>query len=279
MPDRIRIIDGKKGLHELRPSVDQLSFMGEHSRKLIDLLDVEIERTYAAAPKRVQGYKLDRGEKRNPVPQQRERLLEKAIWKRWRHDHLPEGATPFYPHLCHHIQTFQMPLQGQRTDRSWGKIDLVGVTNHGLPIVLELKREKAKDTPLRMLVEGLAYAVALRRAWNEGFLRQEWKKVVTKLSKDWEAPKTLRTVPVFGIAPIEYWNRKFGERGKRTDDKVPEDAWEPFNRLCEACSQRGFPVSFFSFESSGDDETGLPKIENVALCEFIGPRPAMNHQG
>lgn len=272
MPDRINNIDGKKRLHELCTLVNQISNMKLHSEKLIEYLDVEIEQTYAAAPKRVQGYKLDRAERRNPDQQQRERLLEKAIWKRWQYESVSNNNEPFCPNLCYYIQTFQMPLQGQRTDKSWGKIDLVGVTETGLPVVLELKRESSSETPLRMLVEGLAYAVALRRAWNEGFLRQEWMKVVTNRSNKFVAPETLLNVPVIGIAPNKYWDTKIGLRNTHTKGKVKKEAWKPFNELCVACSKRGFPISFVRFESSENDEDGLPIIENVELYDGIGSK-------
>ena len=177
----IKHIDGLSGLHEIQSSVNQMTYMETHSIRLLELLDVVMERTYSHAPRRAQSYILDRSERRNPVKQQRERLLEKAIWMQWNNDVVGQRKASFQNSLCRHIQTFQMPLQGTRADKSWGKIDLVGATDAGLPTVLELKRESAADTPLRMLVEGLAYAVAVRKAWNEGHLRREWAKFVTSL--------------------------------------------------------------------------------------------------
>ena len=271
MPRKINLIDGQRALHELRPSVNQLSYMTEHSQRLLELLDVLIERTYALAPKRVQGYQLDRCERRHPVDSQRERLLEKAIWKQWNSDAVKQHGAPFQGTLCRHIQTFQMPLCGRRTDRSWGKIDIVGVTDSGLPVVLELKQEEAKDTPLRMLAEGLAYAVAVRRAWNEGFLRKEWIQCVTSKSKAFVAPTTVLQVPVIGIAPSDYWKRRIGRKGKRSSEKVPESAWKPFKLLCEACSNRGFPISFSQFEIGERDSTGLPTIGGATSVSGLSP--------
>jgi hypothetical protein len=257
-------IDGSKPLHQLSKQVDQLSFMAEHSQQLLQLLDVEIERTYACSPRRVQGYLLDRSERRNPVDSQRERLLEKAIWKEWNQPAFSQHGKPFIASTCHHIQTFQMPLQGRRTDKSWGKIDLVGVTDCGLPAILELKKEKATDTPLRMVIEGLAYAVAVRWAWNEGCLRKEWMNCVTLPPNSPSIPKTLLDVPVIGIAPTEFWKRKVGVPGKRSENMVSGKAWGPFRELCEACSERGFPISFAQFDAPDIDSTGLPIIQNIS---------------
>ena len=248
-----------KGLHhkEMQRLVNQLQHMDKHAKELISVLNCQLEITYASAPKRVRTYLLDRSERRNPVRQQRERLLEKAIWKQWQSD-------PFADGLYHHIQTFQMPLKHRQSDKGWGKVDLIGVTQEGLPVVLELKREKSDETPLRMLVEGLAYAVCVRRAWNEGTLRSQWERDVTKLSKGFTAPKILLEVPVVGIAPKKYWQTKIGnKKGKRTAGQVPVKAWKSFEKLCKKCSERGFPVSFLQFGVDGEDDAGLPKIVDV----------------
>jgi hypothetical protein len=188
--------------------------MQQHSECLLEVLNVVLERTYAVAPKRQKTYELNRSERRNP--RLRERLLEKAIWLQWRAEAVALQGQYFVPALCRHIQTYQMPLQGHRADKSWGKIDILGVTMNGLPMVLELKKEDAAEPPLRILAEGLAYAVAVRRAWNEGSLQNQWNRDVTPLSRDFANPSPLLEVPVIGIAPTEYWNRCIGEPGRRS---------------------------------------------------------------
>ena len=264
--NRIKPIDCAAALHELVPSVNQLTYMTEHAVRLVEVLNVKLERTYALAPKRKQSYKLIRRERKNP--QDRERLLEKAIWMQWNEAAVKRHGQSFVVGLCRHIQTYQTPLQGSRSDTSWGKIDLVGVTDAGLPVVLELKREDSNDTPLRMLVEGLAYAVAVRRAWNEGHLRDQWAETITTQSKSFTAPTPLSSVPVIGIAPVEYWKRRVGAPGKRTNGKVKESAWKPFHELCDACSLRGFPIHFLQFATDGDDPSGLPHITKVEQVQL-----------
>lgn len=59
------------------------------------------------------------------------------------------------------IIDYQMPLKARRDDRRIGKVDLFAVVDGRLPCVVELKTasESARgDTPLRALLEGLAYA-------------------------------------------------------------------------------------------------------------------------
>ena len=252
------------GLHEIQDAVNQLSYMEQHSTHLLNHINVMLEQTYAMSPKRKASYKLDRGEGKRPTESQRERLLEKAIWRKWRRaaglagDHSQECLLT---EQCTHIQTYQMPLQDRRSDKSWGKIDLVGVSPTGMPVVLELKKDDAGDTPLRILVEGLAYAVAVRRAWNEGTLREQWLQQMIPTPFANEIPTALLTVPVIGIAPSSFWNQRLGNGGPNRI--VKSSAWTPFRKLCEACNDRGFPISFLEFDTLGNDTNGFPLIENV----------------
>ena len=62
---------------------------------------------------------------------------------------------------------YQFPLKAKQADKGIGKVDLLGATDRGHPIVIELKVKPEKrsggadargDTPLRALMEGLRYA-------------------------------------------------------------------------------------------------------------------------
>ena len=55
---------------------------------------------------------------------------------------------------------YQVPLKAQRSDRGIGKIDIFGLTDTSVPVVIELKvlGKNSADTPLRALLEALAYA-------------------------------------------------------------------------------------------------------------------------
>jgi hypothetical protein len=55
---------------------------------------------------------------------------------------------------------YQVPLKAQRSDRGVGKIDIFGLTDTSVPVVIELKvlGKNTADTPLRALLEALAYA-------------------------------------------------------------------------------------------------------------------------
>ena len=254
-----RIINAQMALHEkeFKKAVKQRKYMKQHSESVLELLDILIERTRAAAPKRCKDYCLSRPPGLDKVKDDSERHLEQAIFKRWNRKVVQATVRPFQGALCHHIQTFQMPLKEHRDDKAWGMIDLVGVSGLGLPVVIELKTAEATDNPLSMLVQGLAYAVALQEAWNEGDLCRRW---MSCQSQEFDAPVRLERVPVVGIAPIAYWKRKLGQVGKSPAGKVPETAWEPFRSLCKACSDWGFPIEFLEFEVRGSDSEGLPIV-------------------
>ena len=270
-PSRLKAIDDALGLHEIIASVRQLSYMKQHSKTLLDTLNVKLEITYARAPggrlAKGQTYELERTEK--PDPAVRERLLEKLIWKGWRFQAVAEHGQPFLNGVCRFIQTYQMPLRGTREDRRWGMIDLVGATPNSLPVVIELKQEGASDTPLRMLVEGLAYACAVRKAWNEGSLRAEWAAATKKNGFHQEPEKILSTVPVILLAPVEFWERTIGSPGKRTSGKVREDAWPAFIELVHQCGVHGFPIHFVQFEIGTADD-GAITVSDISEVRLPG---------
>lgn len=230
--------------------------MKQHCEVLGSNLNVALELTYARAPvgrlAKGQTYELERGEK--PDPYVRERLLEKRLWKAFGFQAFAAHGRPFSGNVCRFIQTYQMPLQGTRKDRRWGKIDLLGVTGDASPVVIELKQEGAKDTLLRMLVEGVAYACAIRKAWNEGTLRAQWTVAMKSNGMLQEHAEVLAKVPVLLLAPSDFWKRAIGSPGAHSNGKVREDAWPPFMHLVGKCADHGFPVYFLQFDP---DDAGL----------------------
>src|SRR5262249_6805321 len=125
-------------------------------------------------------------------------------------------------------------------------------------------------TPLRMLVEGLAYACAVRKAWNEGGLRAEWAAAMKKNGLHQEPEKVLATVPVILLAPADFWNRTVGTPGMRIRGKVWEDAWPVFLELVRQCEIHGFPIHFVQFEIEAADEPGVTKVVNVSAVHLPG---------
>lgn len=61
-----------------------------------------------------------------------------------------------------------------------GKGDLVGISRAGLPVVIEVKAENAKDSPFAVVLEAVRYGIALRELWSRD-LRQEWTTALENL--------------------------------------------------------------------------------------------------
>ncbi|MEZ6044249.1 MAG: hypothetical protein R3C11_01415 [Planctomycetaceae bacterium] len=243
--------------------LNQLRFQDQHIENLINCMNLHMEQTYCEAPLRHQSYELSRTTRDNSRIE--ERLFEKAIWSQWHYSVDEVALKPFLKNHCEYIQSYQVPLQKSRKDEKWGKIDLVGVTSYFTPSVIELKRKNSKETPLRMIIEGVAYALAIRKSWNhqDGSMYEQWKAIENLTEAQLEIPETLNTVPVIGIAPSEYWNRKFGQSDKVKSDRVPSETWPAFKGLCRKFAERGFPITLMQFESEETDDTGLPKITNL----------------
>jgi hypothetical protein len=265
--------DDGLGLHEMAALVKRLSCMQQYSKNLLDSLDDKLKITGKKAPvgrqSRGQTYKLQCGERR--VPRVEERRLEQLLWMGWSFQAVAIHRQPFLGHVCRFIQTYQMPLQGtRRIDPGWGKIDLVGATTDALPVVIELKKESATDPPLRMLVEGLAYACAVRKAWAKGGLRAEWTAAMKMNGFYQELPTILPNVPLILIAPADFWKRKIGRKGVRSTEKVKEEAWPVFLELVQKCADHGFPIHFIQFQIGTTGEPSASTVSNVSLVRLPG---------
>lgn len=105
---------------------------------------------------------------------------------------MPDGSSV-------ELVDYQVPLKAQRTDSGVGKIDIFGLTDASIPVVVELKvlgKNKA-DTPLRALLESLAYAAIVDA--NGAAFRSEISGM-TGHSITTERPDLLIA------APDDYWN-------------------------------------------------------------------------
>jgi len=122
--------------------------------------------------------------------------------------HLPDGR------LIDFID-YQTPLKAERGDKGVGKVDLFGIIDRKLPTVIELKIESVgvgkADSPLRALLEGLAYCAIIER--NISTITKE--AVINFDVQLSENPPTLVV-----LAPEEYWERYL--QNKSAGDWIPE---------------------------------------------------------
>lgn len=94
------------------------------------------------------------------------------------------------------IIDYQMPLKARQGDRGVGKVDLFALVDGRLPCVIELKvaRKSRPDTPLRALLEGLAYCAIVEA--NARDIASEFPG-----QPAWSALRPTLVV----MAPDDYW--------------------------------------------------------------------------
>ena len=112
-------------------------------------------------------------------------------------------------------------LRDSNTDKKWGEVDLLSRSPEGAPVVIELKGASSNETPLRGIVEGVAYSIALRQAWSQCFGKQ-WCDTL-QLAAPEDPDCICQTV---FAAPANYWERVTGQQGPAW--RVPKEPGRPF---------------------------------------------------
>jgi hypothetical protein len=165
-PRSMRPVDRHGSLHA-QGEVFQLKYLAQQAEALLDGIDDLIAATKRRAPVRAkQPYPLFRDAAGAPTNE--EVRWERAIWSEW---HERRGED-FIPGLCRSVLSYQVMLRDTNEDTGWGEVDLLGRSPEGAPIVIELKGASNTETPLRGIVEGVAYAIAVRKAWSPCFGKQ-----------------------------------------------------------------------------------------------------------
>lgn len=238
-----------QSLHRLKDKIKQVSYLGEHSRFIAEHLPELLQLTWnAVQPPRQQGHRLDRDLTEEIDESEEERLWERALLMRFQQP----GMLPV-PRGWKRLIAFQVPLYSQQQQEGWGEIDLLGAYE-GVPSIIELKRSPSSslegvvdqtETPLRMVLEATAYAVAVRRNWTA--LREEFIARCQFLGMDTNnVPDTLneKNIPVVAVAPAAFWMNwlPVTTRGQR----VAPDAWNAFQVLITKLEEQHYPVRFVS---------------------------------
>lgn len=274
MPDPLCGHQPAEGLHVLKNEWNRKKFLGQQSLALVEngALAVAIEATFAAAPERRQGFPLDRDVRKDIHASQEERRLESAMMRRWG----KAGMWPI-PNAWTRLVACQVPLFDQQKKAKWGYIDLLGVAKNGLPVVVELKKapkalsdgktDDTADTPLRMVLEAAAYAIALRKNWDR--FRPSWIARLQELEIPDQVidqvPLRLSKVPLVAAAPASFWIDWLRVTNKGLT--VTVETWESFQKLLSEFSRAQLPVSFVSI--SGHDQN----VDGLAVQPLVGFPP------
>jgi hypothetical protein len=178
-----------------------------------------------------------------------ERYLEACVFDKW----FLDPPTAKAAELWDHIVGYQFPLYekgGKGNKKGWDKLDLLGIRD-GLPVVIELKRAKGKEseTPFRALVEAIANAVALQKIWKE--VHPELLELVGR------NPGVHATIPVklppapisvVVLAPSPYWHYW----RTRFDDGKLRGLRPAWLKLIKAAKDAGYRVSMGSLVMESD---------------------------
>ena len=132
---------------------------------------------------------------------------------------------------------YQFPLKARRSDKGIGKVDLLGVTDHGRLMVIELKVESKRkndpgDSPASALMQGLRYAAIV-----ESNIREIAPEVESCPGDRFKDVSIVEEVPIVQIlAPTSWWRGWF-----ELDASTRKAAghWEPeFSKLTRDVEKR-----------------------------------------
>lgn len=222
-PDKIPL----PGLHVLKDHWRQRSYLEYDCRTLMGdgQLKSAIAVTFEAAPQRTQGYVPPRLKRAYKIPEDmseasKERRLEAGLFAKF-----GQASSPSVSGLWDRLVYFQVPLFNSLHKEGWGCIDLLGLTAHGEPVVIELKIGESADTPLHALLEASTYTTALRRHWKQ--VAQELREFSSAQNLSLTVSDEPQVWPIVLLAPPAYWQTcGKGATGNR-------DCVQAFRELCD----------------------------------------------
>ena len=141
----------------------------------------------------------------------------------------------------------QVPLMSKQASEKWGAIDLLGLSSEGHPVVIELKKAGSSETPLRALLEGAGYAVAVAANWR--ILSEE----IARTSPDNRPAASPDPVRVVVAAPDRYWRN--WDRWSTSGRGVPPSTRDGLRRVSEALALAGIQSSFVEISHDGWSES------------------------
>jgi hypothetical protein len=155
----------------------------------------------------------------------------------------------------------QIPLKQKRMDPGWGKIDLLGLGSDHYPVPIELKVLTESEPLLRAICEVTAYAVALRKNWQN--FGNEWHKRILKPlngSPKVDAPLSLNLVV---LAPERYWDYQNRQTTWGSFGNEWKAAMKP---LLDTLERNGYRIHFLSITEDGPNNTNEPIIKSIAIA-------------
>jgi hypothetical protein len=267
------------GLHQIKDQI-QLRFMGKQAKALSSCLNKAITFTRRQVPVRRNPYPLKRlvdGRPQLGNPKCiREKHWEEALWRA--HITFCDDTFPW-----REIVSYQVMLGdwgAKKNNQGWGEIDLLAISQSGLPIPIEVKVNYG-ECILRAIIEAVAYGIALQEVWRAQkppvgstskwvSFSSQWRARAKEFGFNLDMPARMDECTVVCAAPQMYWKTCIGDWAKHGRAQVFAADWSEIGKLISMLANRGFHVRFVSLVDNSTDLVGLPKI--LRLEELWLPR-------
>ena len=149
----------------------------------------------------------------------------------------------------HRLVARQVPLEPPIYQRQLLTADLVGISEDGFPVIVELKGHVKQAAVLALILQALDYAIRLKESWNYFF--KEWRDVLSQCN--WP---TVQCEPhriyLVCAAPSDYWKH---EKSPRFAPNLTH-----YFELKKALNFCGFPLSLISLHKMTVNKVGFRVI-------------------
>ena len=157
------------------------------------------------------------------------------------------------------IIDYQTPLKSRQSDQGIGKVDLFGVIDKSVPTVIELKimgvKGRTADTPLRALLEGLAYCALVEANIDD---------IAGEAFTRFNLPFSQSRPDLIVMAPDDYWQSYLS--------KLSAGDWLPILQskiavICEKLSLSIHLVSLINLDFNMGSNNTRPMLANQ--CRIV----------
>jgi len=134
--------------------------------------------------------------------------------------------------VWHRLVAHQVPIESPRYQRQLLTIDLIGISEDGFPVVVEMKGNTKQAAVLALILQALDYAIRLKTCWPYFF--REWQEALAKYK--WPViQQSPNRIHVVCAAPDEVWQHEQKPRF------APNTIF--YAKLLQSLESCGFPVS------------------------------------
>jgi len=170
------------------------------------------------------------------------------------------ALAPFPTPVWQQLVAYQVPLFDSVSRATWGHVDLLAITEESQPVVIELKRGRSTESPLRALVECVANMIAVKNNWQG--ISDEIQRLDNVKAEFRSKSAALLKPKGLLLAPDTYWEA-WSSR-KPIGQRVTEETRATFRELRRVLADRMYPTGLASFSW---DAHGRPDVREVD-CEW-----------